>query len=152
MMISSQVIRQVALCYSSYFFSLARGNADYNTVWEKLLKQNGDAFAVLREALQAIDSSSITEQPHCAVQVMTSLIQLQRFDDAILNFHNCHAHLNAALALFQQLLESSGSITSPRSLFKAACAASVRRQRPSLLHVLRFLVLSRLRFASHLPL
>src|ERR1700710_1574148 len=72
-----------------------------------------------KRGLQAIDSLSITEHPHCAVQVMTSLIQLQRFDVAILNFYNCHAHLNAALALFQQLLESSGSVASPRSLFKA---------------------------------
>ena len=119
MIVSSRVVRQVALCYSSYFFSLTRGNADHTVVWEKVLKQNGDAFRQLREALQAIDSSSITEHPHAAVRVIASMIQLQRFDVAISNFSNCHSHLDASLALFQQLLQSSGSEASPRTLFKA---------------------------------
>lgn len=110
MMISSPVVRQATLCQSSYFFSLARGTANHNGVWEKVLKQTRGAFEVLRQSLQIIDGSGIIEDLHGAVQIMTSIIQVQRFEIAILSFDNCQTHLSAALALFEQLLDSAGTI------------------------------------------
>lgn len=37
MMISSPVVRQTALCQSSYFFSLARGTPNHDELWETVL-------------------------------------------------------------------------------------------------------------------
>jgi hypothetical protein len=108
MMISSPVVRQSTLCQSSYFFSLVRGTGD--VVWETVLMQTRDAFGVLRQALQVIDVSGITEHLHGAVRIMASIMQVQRFEITVLSFNNCQAHLNAALALFKQLLDSSGVV------------------------------------------
>jgi hypothetical protein len=41
---------------------------------------------------------------------MTSIVQVQRFEIADMSFNNCQAHLNAALALFRQILDSPGNI------------------------------------------
>jgi len=48
-------------------------------------------------------------------------MQVQRFEIAVLSFNNCQAHLNAALALFRQLLDSSGAVepVGPSSSFNA---------------------------------
>jgi C6 transcription factor Pro1 len=121
MMISSPVVRQATLCQSSYFFSLARGAANSDGVWERVLKQTRGAFEVLRQSLQIIDGLGIRENPHDAVRIMTSFIQVQRFEIAILSFNNCQAHLNAALALFKQLLDNPGTIelAGPSSSFNA---------------------------------
>ncbi|KAI1618652.1 fungal-specific transcription factor domain-containing protein [Exophiala viscosa] len=108
MLISSPVVRQAALCQSSYFFSLARGTADHEGAWDTVLKQTRDAFEVLRQSLQVIGDSDITEHLHGAVRILASVMQIQRFEIAILSFNNCQAHLNAALALFEQLLDSAG--------------------------------------------
>ncbi|KAI1379460.1 fungal-specific transcription factor domain-containing protein [Hypoxylon crocopeplum] len=106
MMISSPVVRQTTLCESSYFFSLARGTADRDVVWEKAR----DAFELLRESLQVINGSDITVHLHGAARIMASIMQVQRFEIAALSFNNCHAHLSAALALFKQLLDSVGPV------------------------------------------
>ncbi|KAK4937993.1 hypothetical protein LTR10_021482 [Elasticomyces elasticus] len=124
MLISSPVVRQAALCQSSYFFSLARGTADREGAWDTVLKQTRDAFEVLRQSLQVIGNSSITEHLHGAVRILASIMQVQRFEIAILSFNNCRAHLNAALALFKQLLDSAGSDqeADPQSSFNAILA------------------------------
>ncbi|KIM98595.1 hypothetical protein OIDMADRAFT_147066 [Oidiodendron maius Zn] len=109
MAICSPVVRQVTLCQSSYFFSLARGMANCDVVWEMVLKQTTEAFGVLRQALQVIDDSDIAEHLHGAVRILASIMQVQRFEIAVLSFDNCQAHLNAALALFRQLLDSPGA-------------------------------------------
>ncbi|KAJ9650446.1 hypothetical protein H2198_010256 [Neophaeococcomyces mojaviensis] len=121
LMISSPVVRQATLCQSSYFFSLARGTANHDVVWETVLTQTRDAFGVLRLALQVIDGSDITEHLHGAARIMASIMQVQRFEIAVLSLDNCQAHLNAALALFRQLLHSSGATeaTGPSSSFNA---------------------------------
>lgn len=107
MIISRPVVRQAVLCQSVYFFSLAQGTAaDCDLDWEKVLTQTGDAFGVLRQALQVIGGSGIAEHMHGAVRIMSSIMQLQCFEIAILSFHNWQNHLNAALALFKQLLDS----------------------------------------------
>lgn len=109
MMMDSPVVRQATLCQSSYFFSLARGTTNLNVAWNTVLTQTRNAFGVLRQSLQVIDGSDIREHLHGAVRIMTSIVQIQRFEIAISSFNNCHAHHNAALALFQQLLDSQGS-------------------------------------------
>jgi hypothetical protein len=109
MMLSSPVVRQATLCQSSYFFSLAQG-IDNHEVWEKVLMQTRDAFEVLRQALQLIDGSNITEHFHGAVRILTSIMQVQRFEVAVLRSNNCQSHLNGALALFKQLLDSVGAV------------------------------------------
>lgn len=110
MMTSSPVFSQTTLCQSSYFFSLARGTANCDAIWEKVLMQTRDAFGVLRHSLQVIDGSRITEHLHGAVRIMASIMQVQRFEIAVLSFKNCQAHLNASLALFRQLLDSSDAV------------------------------------------
>ncbi|KAF3403337.1 Transcriptional regulatory protein UME6 [Talaromyces pinophilus] len=110
MMISSPVVRQATLCQSSYFFSLARGVPSDDSTWETVLAQTRDAFCVLRQSLQFIHSSSITEHLHGAVRILASVMQIQRFEVAVLSFENCQAHLNAALAIFRQLLDSSEAV------------------------------------------
>jgi hypothetical protein len=120
MIISRPVVRQAVLCQSVYFFSLAQGTAaDCDLDWEKVLTQTGDAFGVLRQALQVIDGSGIAEHLHGAVRIMSSIIKLQRFEIAILSFHNWQNHLNAALALFRQLLDSVLELGEPSSKFEA---------------------------------
>ncbi|KAK9244391.1 fungal-specific transcription factor domain-containing protein [Lipomyces tetrasporus] len=121
MMISSPVLRQATLCQSSYFFSLAQGTANRDVDWETVLAQTRDAFVVLRQSLQVIDGSGVTEHLHGAVRIMASIMQVQRFEIAVLSFNNCQAHLNAALALFRQLLDSPGAVepAGPSSSFNA---------------------------------
>lgn len=121
MMISSPVVRQAALCQSSYFFSLAREAGDGSLAWEAMLQQTGDVFGVLRESLQVIEGSGVMEHIHGAVRIMSSILQVQRFEVAVLSFSNCWAHLNAARVLFVQLLDGSSTAQpmDPNSRFKA---------------------------------
>ncbi|TVY54448.1 Pestheic acid cluster transcriptional regulator 3 [Lachnellula cervina] len=114
MMIKSPVMRQATLCQSSYFFSLAHGMTSRDVVWETVLKQTRDAFGVLGQALQVIDGSEITDHLPGAVRIMASIMQIQRFEIAISSFGNCQSHLNAALALFKQVLDSSGAVDPAR--------------------------------------
>jgi hypothetical protein len=74
MMISSPVVRQATLCQSSYLFSLARGVLSDDSTWETVLAQTRDAFCVLRQSLQFIHSSSITEHLHGAVRILASVM------------------------------------------------------------------------------
>ena len=120
LMISSPVVRQATLCQSLYFFSLARGSADHNEVWAQVLTQTTDALGILRQALQVIEGSGVEEHLHGAVRIMASIMQMQRFEIAVSSFHNWQNHLNAALALFEQLLHSA---TGPREI--AACFEDV---------------------------
>ncbi|KAI1270801.1 fungal-specific transcription factor domain-containing protein [Xylaria sp. FL0933] len=110
MVMTSPVVRQAALCQSSYFFLLSRGAAHGDPLWETVLKQTREAFEVLRQALQVISESNIAEHLHGAVRVMSSIMQVQRFEIAVLSLDNCQSHLNAALALFKQLLDSARAI------------------------------------------
>jgi len=112
MMISSPVVRQATLCQSSYFFSLAHGLDTHDEAWQTVLTQTTDAFGMLRQALLIINGSDIKEHLHGAVRILASIMQVQRFEIAILSFNNCQSHLNAALALFKQLIQSPGLIES----------------------------------------
>lgn len=109
MMISSPVVRQATLCQSSYFFSLSRTTTNHDVVWETVLAQTKDAFGALEQSLQLINVSNFAEHLHGAVRILASIMQVQRFEVAVLSFNNCYVHLGAALALFRQLLDSSGT-------------------------------------------
>ncbi|KAI1170581.1 fungal-specific transcription factor domain-containing protein [Nemania sp. FL0916] len=110
MMMTSPVVRQATLCQSTYFLSLSRSLAsDGHPVWETVLTQTREAFGVLRQALQVISGSNIDEHLHGATRVLSSIMQVQRFEVAVSSFENCKPHLNAALALFRQLLDSVGA-------------------------------------------
>lgn len=121
LMISSPIVRQATLCQSSYFFSLARGTPNHDVVWETVLTQTRDALVVLRHALQVINGSGIREHMHGAVRILASIIQVQRFELAVLSFNNWQTHLNAAVALFRQILDSTGIAeqAEPRTSFDA---------------------------------
>lgn len=97
-------IQQATLCQSVYFYSLALGAED--GLWDRVLIQTQYAFGVLREALQVIDGLRITEHVHCAARILASIVQMQRFEVAISSFENWRTHLNAALTIFTQLLDS----------------------------------------------
>ncbi|KAI1472655.1 fungal-specific transcription factor domain-containing protein [Daldinia caldariorum] len=112
MIISSPVVKQALLCQCSYFFSLAQENANHHAIWETVLAQTEGAFGILRQSLQVIGGSSIAEHLHGAARIMASIVQMQRFEIAILCFDNYQAHLNAGLALFKQLLESVDAVES----------------------------------------
>ncbi|KAL6246983.1 hypothetical protein RBB50_006290 [Rhinocladiella similis] len=121
MMISRPVVRQATLCQSAYFLSLAHEAANHSVDWETVLARTRDAFQVLRQSLQLMSGSDISEHLHGAVRVMASIMQVQRFEIALLSFENCRAHLSAALSLFKQLLDTSstGGIDAVRSAFDA---------------------------------
>lgn len=109
LIISSPVVRQAVLCQSSYFLSLSQGSVNGETLWETVLNQTRDAFEVLRESLQVIQDSDISQHVHGTVRILASIVQVLRFETAVLSFDNSRIHLNAALALFRQLLDKSGS-------------------------------------------
>lgn len=122
MMMKCPVVRQATLCQSSHFFSLARGTTNVcgQVAWETVLKQAEDAFGVLSQALQVIDGPRLGEHLHGATRILASIMQLQRFEISVLSFENCRAHLNAALTLFTQLLDTvEPAGTCPRLRFNA---------------------------------
>lgn len=118
---TSPVIQQATLCQSSYFFSLTQGTSDRDAPFEAVLAKTQDAFEMMRKSIQYIGDSDITEHLHGAARIMTSIMQLHRFEVAVLSFGNCQIHLNAALALFRQLLEtaSPAELAGPCSKFNA---------------------------------
>ncbi|KAH7131855.1 fungal-specific transcription factor domain-containing protein [Dendryphion nanum] len=115
MMMKSPVMRQAILCPSSYFYSLARGTSSDEMLWETAVTQTKSAFETLRSALQVITGSSIIDHLHGAVRIMASIMQVQRFEIAISSFDNCQAHLNAAVTLFRQILDSAELLQSINS-------------------------------------
>ena len=117
LMISSPIVRKATLCQSSYFFSLACGTANQASAWDTVLNQTTNAIWMLRQAIQVIDGSGITQHLHGAARIMASIMQVQRFEIAVLSFHNWQAHLNASLALFKQLLDSVDESREPSLRF-----------------------------------
>lgn len=148
MLLNSPVVRRATLCLSPYFLSLVRdtnaahANANANAnggeseteneneiLWDAALAQTRDAFVTLGQALQVVNDSGIRDHLHGAVRIMASIVQLQRFEIAVLGFDNCRAHHSAALALLEQILDSTTSnsssdgvtvtVTEPRARFEA---------------------------------
>jgi hypothetical protein len=109
--ISSPVVRQAILCQSSYFFALAHGTSTItdDRMWEALLEQTRDAFNILRNSIQIIESYDKNEHILGSVRTMAAVMQLQRFEIAITCFDNCQAHLNAALTIFRNVVNVVGA-------------------------------------------
>ncbi|KAJ5758023.1 uncharacterized protein N7511_006717 [Penicillium nucicola] len=108
LMLDSPVLRQAILCQCSYFFSFIHGSSDPR-LDELVGARTRDAFVMLRQSIQLMGVSDITENFHRAAQILVSIMQLQRFEIAIMSFANCQAHLNAAVALFKRLMENIGA-------------------------------------------
>lgn len=127
---SSPVLRQTVLCQSSFFFSLLTETTSDNVVWETVLNQTAEAFETLRKALQYVNKSDVAKHMHGAVRILGSILQVQRFEIAVLNFDNCRSHLTAALALFEQLMRSSGpDIVDPKVQFQSVVERLAPRPR-----------------------
>ena len=109
MMVRRPVVRQ-AVRYQSFYFSVACGTVDSDAIWGKLLTQTQDAFVVLRRALQFVGGSNIADHLHGAVRILASIVQLQRFETTVLSSGNWQVHLNAAVALFRQLIDSPDTV------------------------------------------
>jgi len=108
MMLKSPVVRQSTLCQSSYFFNIARGAECRTELCNTILTQYGDASRVLRHALQVLLDSDVASHLHGAVRVLVSIMQLQRFEIAMASFESCQTHFDGAVALFRQIMETSG--------------------------------------------
>ena len=111
LVISSPVVRQAILCQSSYFFALAHGTSTItdDRMWEALLEQTRDAFNMLRNSIQIIESYDKNEHIQGSVRTLAAVMQLQRFEIAITCFDNCQAHLNAALTIFKKVVDVVGA-------------------------------------------
>jgi hypothetical protein len=108
MIMRRPAVRQAVLCQSLYF-SLACGTAVGDANWEEVLIQAKSAFWTLRESVQMINHLDIRENLGCSVRVMTSIMQVHRFELTILSFENWQTHLNAVVGVFKQLLDSDSS-------------------------------------------
>jgi hypothetical protein len=125
----SQAMEQTTLTLSSYFFSLAlettqetesaQHEACKQIAWEKLLNQTHGTFGLLREELRCLTdkAGSVSEYLPRAVQIMSCILLLQRFETAVWSFENCEAHLSAAVELFQQVLEDTEAAVCDRFAF-----------------------------------
>jgi hypothetical protein len=108
MIMRRQAVRQAILC-QSFYFSLTYGTAVGDANWEEVLTQAKSTFWTLRESLKIIDNLDIGKNLGCTVRVMTSIMQVHRFEVTILSFKNWQTHLNAVVGLFKQLLDSDSS-------------------------------------------
>lgn len=110
MMIRSPVFRQTAMCQGSFFFCLAQGDSRRTKICQTVFKKVEEALECLAVASRAISTrSSIEDDLHSAVHLMTSMVQVMRFEMNTLTFRNCHTHLHGAIALLDQILSSSDS-------------------------------------------
>lgn len=110
LMIRSPVVRQATLCQGCFFFCLAQGTDSREVICDTVFSQVREAFQSLERAIQAMNGRDIIENPHGAVQIMASIVQMLHFEVAALTFENCGAHLNAALALFGQIFDRSCTV------------------------------------------
>ena len=118
LILSSIVMKHTALCLSAYFFSVSVATRSELSVcrslmWSRVLTKTKGAFETLRHSLKAVGGRGVCDQLPQAVHILTSIVQVQRFEVAVLSFENCQAHLNAALALFTQILSFGGGLDSP---------------------------------------
>ena len=135
MVFKSPAIRQAILCQASVFYALTLGTEDLHAVWETVIKHTGDAFAMLRQALQYRLENPIPSTPHCTVRIIAAIMQLQRFEIATLSFENCRTHLTAALDLFQRLLTSEIiDQAAPKARFNAMLQALQRSENGFIAH------------------
>ena len=116
LMLCSPLLRQATIGQSAYFLVMSRGRTGTSQSpseqdWEAILTETQNAFQLLRQSFQVIDGDRgeiVEKHIHGAVRIMTSILQIQRFETVVANFDNCRAHLDAASALFESLLNHVG--------------------------------------------
>ncbi|KAL3463443.1 fungal-specific transcription factor domain-containing protein [Aspergillus heterothallicus] len=108
MMINSPVMRRATLCQSSYFFSVIHESSDDATLDRLVGVRTSDAFEILRKSIQSMGDLDVIEHLHGAARILVSIMQLQRFEIAVMSFQNCQAHLNAAVSLFKRVMDAVG--------------------------------------------
>lgn len=102
MILRRPVIRQAILCQSAYFAVVSESVT--NASWEEVFTWTASAFSTLQESLKILGNLNIANNLGCAVRVMTSIVQVHRFEITILSFTNWQAHLNAIVDLIKRIL------------------------------------------------
>jgi hypothetical protein len=116
-----EAMRHTTLCLSTYFLSVALDgaasgqNVCKTLAWEKLVKQMSVTFAMLEHSLDQIALPNKLDSRVHASRVMSNIIQLQRFEIAIGNFENCRKHLDASVAVFEQIFQATQDATESSS-------------------------------------
>ncbi|KAL2204868.1 hypothetical protein CC79DRAFT_1335459 [Sarocladium strictum] len=114
MMVHSAVFRHTTLCQGTFFFCLAQGVNPRSTICETVFLKVKEALGCLAQASEAMNVlTGVGENLRAVVHLMTSMVQVMRFEIATLTFENCHAHLNGALALFEQMMQIQGEVGLP---------------------------------------
>jgi hypothetical protein len=107
MILSSPVVRQSALCQSAYWLSQATGSAGEQQHVENNVKVPiHNALRVMGQALSIINASFVSRHLHGSARILTSIVQMQRFEAALQHFDSHKMHLTAAATLFREILES----------------------------------------------
>lgn len=112
LIIRNKAMRHTTLCLSTYFVSVALDGVASGhefcklLAWEELLDQTSAAFDILRRDIQEVKPNTTVVDTS---RVMGGIIQLQRFETSVGNFENFQTHLDAAMALFKQILWTAGN-------------------------------------------
>ncbi|KAF2110771.1 fungal-specific transcription factor domain-containing protein [Lophiotrema nucula] len=101
-LLNSPVKRKGTLSQAAYFFSLANGENPPPSC-------TGGDFPILRRALDVIVGEGVEKHLHGSVRILTGIMQIMHYEISRGGFDNWSAHLNAALALFRQILDTASS-------------------------------------------
>lgn len=101
---NSQEMRRAIFSQSAYFLTLAREIPYGDRVWANVINRTEETFEILQASMAALRDPAMDHGLLRTVRVLASIIQVQRFDIAIMSFENCRAHLSAACAVFTRLL------------------------------------------------
>ena len=128
MIMRRPAFRQAILCQSSYF-SLVNELDVGNAIWEEVLIQTQSAFGILRESVKMIDALDVGKNLGCTIRVITSIMQVHRFEITILSFESWQAHLNAVVGIFKQLLDNDSSFNGTMSRLGSPVILPVQNNR-----------------------
>ena len=112
LMTTSAPFKQTVLRYSGHFHPLVWPAESCLNAPAQLAKFE-DPFTTLSRSLQTLlGVSKLGEHARCACRVLTSIVQIHRYEISTSNFSNWKTHLDAATTLFTQLLsDCSGTIS-----------------------------------------
>ncbi|KAF5002847.1 hypothetical protein FDECE_10509 [Fusarium decemcellulare] len=114
---TSIAFRQIILRQSNYFYALVWPAESHSSDGNQVNKESQieNPFTLLSQSLQTMLSARIFGQhTHCACRVLTSIIQLYRYEISVSNFSNWSTHLDAASTLFRQLVDDCSDIGDAR--------------------------------------
>ncbi|KAJ3543568.1 hypothetical protein NM208_g3511 [Fusarium decemcellulare] len=110
---TSVAFRQIVLRQSNYFYALVLPDESHFSGGNQVNKkqQIENPFTLLSQSLQTLLSvRNLGQHTHCACRVLTSIIQLYRYEISISDFSNWSTHLDAASTLFRQLVDDCSDI------------------------------------------